>query len=113
MGAPAVLGVERLLSPASEDGDMFAGEGVYAFEGPATGIEVPEVAGHDDGEAAYRVPWGGQVSENGLSQLLHDALPSPACNGLGHPHSGSATSRRKGGRRRKAQSRRLLLAEGS
>lgn len=71
---------------------------VDAFEGQAVGVEVPEVAGHGGGVAGYRVPGGGKVSENGLNQLLHDALPSPASNGLGHPHPGFATSRCKGGR---------------
>jgi hypothetical protein len=97
-GPPTLLGVERLLRPPSEDRDMLAGEVVDAFEGPAVGVEVPEVAGHGGGEAAYRVPMGGQGhSENGLSQFLPNALPSPACNGLGHPHPGSAASRCKGG----------------
>ena len=111
-GRPPPSGVNRLLRRTSEDWYVLAGEDVDAFEGPAVGVEVPEVAGHGGGEAAYRVPEGGQVSESGLSQYLHDALPSPACNGHGHPHPGCATSQCKGGCRRKAQPRRFLLAEG-
>ena len=45
-GAPAVLGEDRLVRPASDYGDVLAGEGVDAFEGPAIGVEVPEVLGH-------------------------------------------------------------------
>ncbi len=51
-----------LVSAADDDGDVFAGEGVDAFKGPAVGVEVPEVAGagYGDGATAYRVPGGGQ-----------------------------------------------------
>jgi hypothetical protein len=55
-------GLSQLLRAAIEDGDVLAGVGVDAFEGPAVGVEVPEVAGagHGNGEAAYRVPGVGQ-----------------------------------------------------
>lgn len=53
--------MERLLSPASENGDVLACLGVDAFERPAVGVEVPEVVGHSDGASAFRIPGGGQA----------------------------------------------------
>ncbi len=41
-------------------GYVLGGEGVDAFEGPAVGIEVPEVAVHVAEAASYMVPGGGQ-----------------------------------------------------
>jgi len=58
-GTPAVLGVKRLLFPASGYRDVLAGCGVDAFEGPALGVEVPEVARHGGGASTDRVPGGG------------------------------------------------------
>lgn len=58
--APAILGGKRLIRPASEYGDVFAGAGIDAFEGPAVGVKVPEAAGHGGGVAAYRVSEAGQ-----------------------------------------------------
>lgn len=36
-GTPPALGMERLLRPASEDGDVLTCEGADAFEGSAMG----------------------------------------------------------------------------
>ena len=60
VGAPAILGLEQRLRAPSEDGDVLSSEGVDAFEGQAVGVEVPEEPGHGGGEAAYRIPVGGQ-----------------------------------------------------
>jgi len=102
-----------LVSPREEDRDVLAGNCADAFVGSAVGVEVPEAGVHGDGVTAYRVPLSGEVSENAARQRLNDALLSSGCDGFGHPHPGSAASRCKGGCRRKAQSRRLLLAEGT
>lgn len=80
---------------SGEHRDVLTGAGVDAFEGAAVGVEVPEVAGHSAGATDYRVPGGGQVSENAPIQLLKDALLSLACKGLDGPHPGCATSRCK------------------
>ena len=47
--SPSILWGENLLWPAREDGDVLASAGVDAFERPAIGVEVPEVAGHGGG----------------------------------------------------------------
>lgn len=67
-GTAGALGVERFVSATQEDGDVFAGQGVDAFEGPADGVEAPEVAGHGGGAAVPGFP--GADSE---------AVPCPAC----------------------------------
>lgn len=50
----------HLIRLASEHRDVLAGLGVDAFEGPALGVEVPEVARHGVSATAYRVPGVGQ-----------------------------------------------------
>lgn len=60
--------MEEILRPAVYDRDVFANEGIDTLERPAVGVEAQVVAWHGGGATAYRVPGGGQVSENGHIQ---------------------------------------------
>ena len=51
--------MERIMGSARKDRNVLAGHGVDAFEGPAVGVEVPEIAGHGGGEALIRIPGAG------------------------------------------------------
>ena len=55
---------------------MLAGEGVDPFQGPAVGVEVPEVAGHGGGAAATGFPGADRRAENGRTLCRPMRLPA-------------------------------------
>jgi hypothetical protein len=74
--APPNLVATPLIRPASDHGDVWTCEGVDAFEGPTGGAEVPEEAGHGDGESSFSVPGGRQGQ--GIPPVLHHPPSSRA-----------------------------------
>lgn len=60
-----MLKEEHLSRLSGEGWDVLACDGLDAFEGPAIGIEVPEVSSHSDGAATPGFPLGVGGTENG------------------------------------------------
>jgi len=68
--------LSQLLRAAIEDGDVLAGVGVDAFEGPAVGVEVTEVAGHGGGATATEFSGAEWSAEDGNTLCQPRRLPA-------------------------------------